>query len=53
MVMDKVTLVARVTKKILEAIFKKRKTIAVLFLLKIIRKSLDGLEDTSSIDLGN
>ena len=53
MVKKKVTLLARATKKILEAISKKSKTIAVLFLLKIIRNSVDGLEDTSPIDLGN
>lgn len=52
MVKNKVSLVARATKKILESIFKKSKTIAVLFLLKIIRNSVDGL-DTSPFDLGN
>ena len=51
--MDKVTVVARATKRILEVIFKENKTTAVLFLSKFIRKLVDGLEDTSSIDLGN
>ena len=51
--MDKVTVVARATKRILEVIFKENKTTVVLFLSKFIRKLVDGLEDTSSIDLGN
>ena len=45
MVMDKVTLVTRATKKVLKAIFKENKITNVLFLSKIIKKSVDGIED--------
>ena len=53
MVMDKITLAARAIKRILEVIFKDHKTAAVLYLSKFIRKSVDRLEGTSPIDLGN
>ena len=47
MVMDKVTLVTRATKKVLKAIFKENKITNVLFLKKIIKKSVDGIKDTT------
>ena len=53
MVMDKITLAARAIKRILEVIFKDHKTTAYLYLSKFIRKSVDRLEGTSPIDLGN
>lgn len=53
MVMDKIILVTRATKKILKAIFKKNKITNVLFLSQIIKKSVDGLEDTSPINFDN
>ena len=53
MVMDKVTLVARTTEWILEVIFEENKGTAVLFLSNFIRRSIDDVEDTSPIDLGN
>lgn len=46
-------MVARATKRILEVIFKQNKTTAVVFISKFIRKSVNGLEDTSPIDLDN
>ena len=52
MVMEKVTLVARATKKILEALFKK-KTADALFASIVNRRAVDSIEDKSFICLGN
>ena len=50
MVMEKVALVPRATKKILEAIFQKTDA---LFASIVNRRAVDGIEDTSYIGVGN
>ena len=52
MVMEKVNLVARATKKILEAIFKK-KTTDSLFISIVNRGAVDSIDYTSFIGVGN